>query len=72
MALGIGHIMKLFEPDRPAPDLAAVAEQLRQEAPHNTAAAKLLEALLSDFPELKGDQEPTQPIEKAAPLRKAA
>ncbi len=53
MALGIGHINELFEPGHPIPNLHEVAEQLRADALTNESAAKLLEALEQDFPEIK-------------------
>ena len=53
MALGIGHINKLFEPGHPVPDLNEVAEQLRADALTNDTSAALLEALEQDFPEVK-------------------
>jgi hypothetical protein len=56
MALGTGHIKKLFEEKQSAPDLTelqSIATRLRHEAPRNAAALALLEALEADFPELK-------------------
>ena len=67
MALGMGHINKLFEPGHQAPDLHKVAAQLRADAVTNPAAAAFLEALEQDFPELKErDATPKIPQRKAA------
>lgn len=71
MALGIGHINKLFEPGYQAPDLHKVAEQLRAEAVTNSTAA-LLEALEQDFPELKEQPLKEQRTASKIPRRKAA